>query len=244
MSKPPTIPPTMTTQQHSSVPITFKPEYPHRPTRSLALDLYRGVVWGDFDRDLGVAGAAAQSTIGFIPIAGTLAALRDLMACIGQRDPLGAFLNLLALFPVFGGFAKIADAVHTLHRYHRAAQRRKRRVQATLAYQPSTVAAPIPRRRRSGWASFGLALLLTCITTLYSFAVGLLFGLLWANGPTIQGYSLRGSGAWLAPLILLPSGLLVGIVATVANRLWLGLIALPFAILFGLACAAVLLGLV
>lgn len=244
MSRPPTLPPTMTTQQHASVPIPIRSESPHRPARSLALDLYRGVVWGDFDQDLGVAGAAAQSTVGFIPLAGTLAALRDLMACIGQRDPLGAFLNLLAIFPVLGGFAKIADAVHTVHRYHRAAQRRKQRALGSLAYQPSAFAPPIPRRRRrSGWASFGLALLVTCIATLYSFGVGLLFGFLWANGPTIQGYTLRGSGAWLAPLILLPLGLLVGIVATVANRHWLGLIALPFGMLLGVACAAVLMGL-
>jgi hypothetical protein len=37
----------------------------------MMLDVYRGAVWGDFDQDLGVAGAAAQSTIGFIPVAGS-----------------------------------------------------------------------------------------------------------------------------------------------------------------------------
>jgi hypothetical protein len=100
----------------------------------MMLDVYRGAVWGDFDQDLGVAGAAAQSTIGFIPVAGTLAALRDLFACIGQSDPLGIVLNLLAIFPVLGGFAKVTDAVHTLHRYHRAAKRRRQRALRDALY--------------------------------------------------------------------------------------------------------------
>ena len=94
-------------QQHSGVPSTARAAPAPQPARSMMLDLYRGAVWGDFDQDLGVAGAAAQSTIGFIPVAGTLAALRDLFACLGQRDPLGVILNLLAIFPVLGGFAKL-----------------------------------------------------------------------------------------------------------------------------------------
>lgn len=230
-------------QHHSGVPITARAASPPQPARSMMLDLYRGAVWGDFDQDLGVAGAAVQSTIGFIPVAGTLAALRDLFACIGQRDPLGVVLNLLAIFPVLGGFAKIADAVHTLHRYHRAARRRKQRALRDALYPSALSGSPRAQRRRSGWASFGLSLLVICIAALYSFAVGLLFDYLWANGPTIQGYALHGSGAWLAPLILLPLGLLVGLATTVAKRLWLGLTLLPLALLFGLGIAVVFVGL-
>jgi hypothetical protein len=230
-------------QQHSGVPITARAAPAPQPARSMMLDLYRGAVWGDFDQDLGVAGAAAQSTIGFIPVAGTLAALRDLFACIGQRDALGTVLNLLAIFPVLGGFAKIADAVHTLHRYHRAAKRRRQRALRDALY-PSTLSGSLgAQRRRSGWASLGLSLLVICIATLYSFGVGLLFDYLWANGPTIQGYALHGSGAWLALLILLPLGLLVGLAMTVAKRLWLGLTLLPFALLLGIGTAIVLAGL-
>jgi hypothetical protein len=144
------IPPTIPTQRHTADPLAVRPEHPLRPSRSLARDLYRGVTWGDFDQELGTAGAVAQSSVGFIPIAGTIAALRDLIACIGQRDPLGVLLNILAIFPVLGGFAKIADAAHTLHRYHRAARRRKQRAHASRMYQPSPV---VPSsRRRSGWA--------------------------------------------------------------------------------------------
>jgi hypothetical protein len=212
-------------QQHATAP----------PTRSLALDLFRGVVWGDFDRDLGTGGAIAQSTVGFIPVAGTVAALRDLIACIGQRDLLGMVLNFLAVFPVLGGFAKIADALHTVHRYRRSAQRRKqRRVGSSIDHEKLSVA------RRSRWASFGLSLLMICFAPLYGFGVRVFFEFLWAYGPTIQGYAVRGSGAWLAPLILLPLGLLVGVAVTVSNRLWVGMILIPFAMACGFFLAGLL----
>jgi hypothetical protein len=211
--------------QHATAPRTVRPA---PPPRSLALDLYRGVIWGDFDRDLGAAGATAQALVGFIPAVGTLTALRDLLACIGQRDPLGIVLNILAAFPVLGGFAKIADALHTVHRYQRAAQRRKQR---TLAGAASPSQAPIARR--NGWASFGLSLLVTTFAALYGLGVRLLFAYLWAHGPTIQGYAVRGSGAWLAPLLLLPLGLALGFAVTVRRRLWLGLTLLTFALALG-----------
>jgi hypothetical protein len=205
------------------------------PARSLALDLYRGVVWGDFDRDLGTGGAIAQSTVGFIPVVGTVAALRDLLACIEQRDALGAVLNFLAVFPVLGGFAKIADALHTVHRYRRSAQRRKqRKVGTSTGHEQLAVA------RRSGWATFGLSLLLLGFAALYGFGVRVLFDFLGVYGPTIQGYTVRGSGAWLAPLILFSLGLLVGVGVALRNRLWLGLLLFPFA----MACGFFLAGLV
>ena len=205
-------------QQHaaSQRPVASPPAQ-----RSLAFDLYRGAVWGDFDRDLGGGGAIAQSTIGFIPVVGTVAACRDLIACIGQRDGLGVILNTLAIFPVFGGFAKIADALHTLHRYHRASQRRKQRTLKGTSDQPV-------EQRRNGWASFGLSLLVMAFAVLYGLGVRLLLDYLWSNGPTIQGFELRGTDAWLAPLILLPLGLIIGLVVTASSRLWLGLALLPF----------------
>jgi hypothetical protein len=86
----------------------------------------------------------------------------------------------------------------------------------------------------------GLTLLVTCSGALCSFGVGLLFDVLRANGPTIQGYSSRGSGVWLAPLILLPLNLLVGVAVKVTNRLWLGFALLPLAMVMGWGCAFVL----
>jgi hypothetical protein len=212
----------------STPPTTPRAVMPTPAARSLAFDLYRGVVWGDFDLQLGVAGAIAQSVIGFVPGVGTITALRDLLACLGQRDLLGIVLNILAAFPVFGGLAKTTDALHTLHRYHRAAQRRKQRAMDGWVYQ-----AHGPHR--SGWASFGLSLLVACCAALYGVGVRTLLEFLGTHGPKLQGLALRGDGAWLAPLLLLPLGLLVGLAVTVRNRLWLGLTLLPCALAVGFA---------
>jgi hypothetical protein len=197
--------------------------------RSLAYDMYRGAIWGDFDRDLEVAGAVTQAAVGFIPVIGTICALRDVLACIGRRDLLGIILNMFAAIPVFGGLAKTADALHTMHRYHEASARRKQRqVYGAMYVEP---AAPA----RSGWAVFGLSLLAGLFAGLYSFGVRTLFEYLWAHGPTIQGYALHGFGAWLAPLILLPLGLIFGLAVTIRDRLWLGLLLLPFTMAIGFA---------
>ena len=197
--------------------------------RSLALDIYRGAIWGDFDRDMEVAGAVTQAAIGFIPGVGTVTALRDLIACIGQRDLLGIVLNTLAAIPVFGGLAKTADALHTIHRYRQASERRKQRGM----YSPMYVEPATPTR--NGWATFGLSLLAGVFAALYGFGVRTLFEYLWVHGPTIQGYDLHGFGAWLAPLLLLPLGLVFGVAVTVRDRLWLGLLLLPFAMAIGFA---------
>jgi hypothetical protein len=211
---------------------------PAAPSRALAFDLYRGVVWGDFDRQLGAAGATAQAAVGFIPVVGTVTALRDLLACIGQGDLLGIVLNLLAIFPVFGGLAKTADALHAMQRYHRASQRHKQEMLDSAAYQAyqayqASVPASAPAAHRSGWASFGLSLLVVCGAAVYGVGVRTLLEFLRAHGPTIQGHVLRGDGAWPVPLILLSVGLLVGLVVTVGSRLWLGLTLFPVALALG-----------
>jgi hypothetical protein len=197
--------------------------------RSVAFDMYRGAIWGDFDRELEVAGALTQAAIGFIPGVGTACALRDVIACIGRRDLLGIVLNALAAIPVFGGLAKTAEALHTIHRYRQASERRKQRqVYGAVYIEPEAPA-------RNGWAAFGLSLLSSVFAALYGFGVRTLFEYLWVHGPTIQGYALHGFGAWLAPVILLPLGLIFGVVATIRDRLWLGLLLLPFALSIGFA---------
>jgi hypothetical protein len=217
------------------------------PSRGLVLDLFRGAVLGDFDRRLGPAGATAQSVVGFIPVVGTLAALRDLLACIGQRDPLGIFLNLLAIFPVFGGLAKTADALHALHRYQRASQRRNQEARSWQTYQyadqgnsqytrysPSGEAATAAAKaHRSGWAAFGLSLLIAGVAALYGFGVRTLLEFLRLYGPTLHGYSLHGDGAWLVAVVLLPVGMFLGLIVTIGNRLWLSLVLFPLTLLLG-----------
>ncbi len=235
--------------RHHSTNSTAAPLMARRPyapaqalaARSLAFDLYRGVVWGDCDLELGVAGSLAQAAVGYIPVVGTLAALRDLLACLGQRDRLGIVLNLLALFPVAGGLAKTTDALHTIHRYHRRVQRRARRTQHVAAYRavqaPGSVVSVEHRAHRSGCASLVLSLMVVGVAALYGVGVRTLLAWLWTQGPTMHGFALRGGGAWVAPLLLFPLGLLIGLVVTVRGRLWLALTLLPSALTLGFALA-------
>ena len=95
-------------------------------------DAARGVFQGDFAADLGLAGAVAQATLGFVPVFGTLAAARDAVANWRGRDRVGFVLNLLALIPFFGGFAKAAEVARNAQRVGRtiAVIRRERRDRA------------------------------------------------------------------------------------------------------------------
>jgi hypothetical protein len=100
-------------------------ETPRRRHLFLAFiyDVLAGAMYGDFARNLHIPGVVTQVTLGFIPGLGTLCAIRDLIACIHYRDRFGSILNIFALIPVFGGFAKIFDAIHDLTRLHHAIQR-------------------------------------------------------------------------------------------------------------------------
>jgi hypothetical protein len=143
-----------------------------------------------------------------------------------------------------GGLAKTVDALHTLHRSHRATQRRARRTPRAAAYaaeqvpaSPASPACSAHPARRSGCAALGLCLLVTAIAALYGIGVRTLLALLWTQGPTMHGSALHGQGAWLAPLLLLALGLIVGLVLTVRGRLWLGVLLLPAALALGFAIA-------
>jgi hypothetical protein len=75
-------------------------------------DVWNGAVLGDWAPRLGVAGSATQAFVFYLPVIGTLCAIRDLFACLHKRDSLGAILNALAIFPVLGGFPKTAEVIH------------------------------------------------------------------------------------------------------------------------------------
>jgi hypothetical protein len=72
------------------------------------MDVFNGAVLGDYADYLGAMGHLTMIVCGFIPVVGTFSAIRDFFACRRKRDGFGAFLNLLALVPVLGGFAKAA----------------------------------------------------------------------------------------------------------------------------------------
>jgi hypothetical protein len=143
-------------------------------------DVVNGAVWGDFARHLGPAGVITQIVFGYIPVVGTLTALRDLIANLGAGDVLGMILNGIALFPVLGGFAKTAEIIH---------HARRLRGSFTSSGETYQVDEPLPGSPapRNGWA-------------LLSFLIGLMVPII---GPAIG----IGVVTWLAPAVRLTSTL-------------------------------------
>ncbi len=103
------------------------PPQPRRRRVSLPRDVYNGAVRGDFEHHLGLAGALTQALLGYVPGIGTICAMRDFVADLRQRDHLGAMLNVLALFPVLGGFPKTAEVLRHVHLVGRAVAKTRRR---------------------------------------------------------------------------------------------------------------------
>jgi hypothetical protein len=99
--------------------------------RSLIGDVSAGLFLGDFASELGLAGAVTQISISFVPLIGSICALRDLVADLRRHDPFGAVLNFLALTPVLGGFSKtfevIRSTAHVGHAVHISRQQAERR---------------------------------------------------------------------------------------------------------------------
>jgi hypothetical protein len=95
---------------------------PDQERTSVVSDVFKGALLGDFSKRLGPAGALTQIVIGYLPVAGTITAARDLLADVAAGDGLGVFLNLIAMFPVLGGIAKTAEVLHHLRRLRRSLQ--------------------------------------------------------------------------------------------------------------------------
>lgn len=93
---------------------------PPRGCGAAVRDVVRGAVLGDFARDLGLLGAITLALLGFVPVIGTLGALRDIVANWRYRDGTGVLLNVLAVFPVLGGFPKTLEVIRGAHRIGRA----------------------------------------------------------------------------------------------------------------------------
>ncbi|HEY7832751.1 MAG TPA: hypothetical protein VIG30_04195 [Ktedonobacterales bacterium] len=117
---------------------------------SVAVDFYNGAVRGDFAPELGLAGITAQVVFGFVPVIGTLCALRDLIACRRYHDGLGMVLNGFSLIPFLGGLPKVAEvarsvrlyaeglhAVHSVHHGLTARQRPAAGAAAPVEHRPN-----------------------------------------------------------------------------------------------------------
>lgn len=106
-----------------------------RKRRSFIGDVTAGALLGDFARDLGIAGATTQAALGFVPLIGSVCAVRDLTADLRHHDRVGALLNALALIPFIGGFSKtfevIRSSAHIGHAVHITYQQAERERQGS-----------------------------------------------------------------------------------------------------------------
>jgi hypothetical protein len=106
----------------------------------LLADVYHGAVWGEFTPDLGVPGALTLIVLAFVPVIGTLCALRDFLASWSHRDGTGALLNVLAVVPVLGGFSKTAEMLRHARLLTASVNHTRQRGSPASAF-PGTVAA-------------------------------------------------------------------------------------------------------
>lgn len=90
------------------------------PPVSWRRDVINGALLGDFALELGLPGALAQVVLSFIPLVGTVGAVRDTIADWRQRDRIDVLLNILVLIPFLGGFAKVVEVARNLRRVGRA----------------------------------------------------------------------------------------------------------------------------
>ena len=90
----------------------------HQRTSALQ-DMARGAFQGDFAPQLGLPGAATQVALSFVPVVGTLCALRDAAADRRRGDRPGVMLNLMSALPGVGGLAKTAEVVRHAKRLKR-----------------------------------------------------------------------------------------------------------------------------
>src|SRR5258708_28220174 len=95
-------------REHSPArqPLRFPQPVVRRKPSSWLKDVFGGAVLGDFATEVHLPGAVTHAALGFVPVIGTVTALRDFVACWLDADGLGMVLNLLAVIPVFGGVPK------------------------------------------------------------------------------------------------------------------------------------------
>ena len=91
---------------------------------SLIEDVYCGAVRGEFDDNLGPVGYTTLAIFGFIPVIGSVCAIRDLFASRRNHDAFGTFINIFAIIPVIGGFFKAILALRNMGRARMALKAR------------------------------------------------------------------------------------------------------------------------
>ena len=213
-------------QPSVSRPVATLPAQSKLHHYSLPRDIYFGAVLGDFAPTLGIPGAVTQVALGYVPVVGSMTALRDAAADWKLHDALGVILNLLAIFPVLGGLSKTADVVHTLHRLHR--------VQHYVVHRMGDKQGEATRRRGYGCLAFLISVVMLALATTYGYAMYLAAQharTSWPLGPTTP---IAGNGPLVVVLGMAMVGLSIGEVICIGSRAWFGVIFLPAALFIGL----------
>lgn len=84
------------------------------PRYSLLRDVFDGAVLGDAAPRLHLAGALTQILLGYMPVIGTLCAVRDFVVSHRRGHTVAAALNLLSVLPIFGGVPKTMAVITNL----------------------------------------------------------------------------------------------------------------------------------
>jgi len=190
---------------------------------SLIRDLYHGAILGDFAATIGIPGAVTQALLGYVPVVGTITALRDALADWRLHDGTGIILNVLAAFPILGGLAKTADVLHAVHRLHRA--------YSTHQTQDDQL---VNRQRRHGCLAFFISFIVLSLGVLYGLGIHIAAAYARASWPFNANTIVIGNGVLVVAVGLAALGLSIGEVTCAGSRAWFGVIFLPAAIFVGL----------
>jgi hypothetical protein len=188
--------PTSTNPADATLPPT-PPAGPPPGRYSALADIVRGVFRGASAIDeMHAPGVLAWIAVGFIPVAGTLAAIRDARYALLIRDWGALFFNVLGLIPFAKGFSNVALASRA-HQVHRAVH---------TAHQ----VAHVVRRGRALGAK-GRQVAQASVATGAAHGVGVL-NLMASEGATLD----RNVFAWPALLFALITALVAPLAAILA----------------------------
>lgn len=205
-----------------------------RKRSSWLRDVYGGAVLGDFATEVQLPGAITHAALGFVPVIGTLTALRDFVACWLDGDGLGMVLNLLAVMPVFGGVPKTVDVLHGVHRVHRQMRRSAHRKASGVTPQE------ILRRRRRRLRAFGVSLLMPVLGLLVGAGTVSALHLLVTHTPEGIRAAFTGNAQLLVTLAFGGIELVAGEALCIRSHAWLGMLLVPPAVLLGLVLPTIL----
>jgi hypothetical protein len=182
---------------------------------------------------VGLPGALTQALLGYIPVVGTITALRDAVADIRVRDGAGIILNLLAAFPVLGGLAKTADILHGLHRLRRA----YRSHQDDQRQPAEEIRESVGGRRGYGCLAFFVSVVMVALGVFYGVGIHIASQYGGRSWPLGANTTLVGNGVLVVGVGLAVLGFSIGEVICVGSRAWFGVIFLPAAIYVGILLA-------